>query len=131
MKQTEFIAFLLLLLAGNIFAAEEKMPDSVYLEVKIDAGEVADRYTIFICNGTKEKFEFETGARGGPGCLDDRKDAKKIFGTAPTVKPVLQFFSDSGNCTITAPAFGGPTRRSMRPEILVVDPAVAVGGVRV
>lgn len=94
------------------------LKDSVWLEVEIARGNALDRIKIYICNGTKKEFSFLTGARGGTGSLNDQ--VKNTIGTAPTVIPKLIFQGEKNNSIVRPPAFGGPTRRSMRPAKLEI-----------
>jgi len=89
----------------------------VQLEVETERGNETHRFTVLIYNDSAEDFVFLTGARGGPGSLDDRKT--DVFGTPPT--PVVMNFEEMNrSVTLTSPSFGGAVKRSLHPEKVTV-----------
>lgn len=112
-----------------------KEAQSVSLITELERGKRESRLIVYISNATDIPFTFETGAYGGPGSLDDGfrfkghpknnpshvLDENEVIGTAPTVVPEFEFgFGKSGRIYIRAPTFGGPFRRSARPESVTV-----------
>ena len=108
----------------------------IYLEAELKRGKVLSRLIVSIHNTTDSAFSFDTGSRGGGGSLDDGfrfkpdPNARRIpnlgsrwtIGTAPTVVPEFVFrFGEAGSMYLKAPAFGGPTKRSMEHHRFVVD----------
>jgi hypothetical protein len=101
-------------------ASDESVPaqnPKVHLKVEIERGNETHRFTVFIYNDSGDDFVFLTGARGGPGSLDDRKT--DVFGTPPT--PVVMNFAEMDrSVTLTSPSFGGAAKRSLQPEKVTV-----------
>ncbi len=112
---------------GKADAAQNS--DQVQLVAVLQKGNELSRIILYIHNSGDEAFEFETGARGGPGSLDDgfrfeNKQAKpekkrpgrlRVIGSAPTVIPDFVFKHNQGRIRLCPPALSGPTKRAMRP----------------
>jgi hypothetical protein len=94
-------------------------PLPLQVEISVEPGEALRRITVYLRNPTGDAVSFPTGARGGPGSLDDRR-RDDIGGTAPTAVPVVRFNEGLNNCVVAAPAFGGTTRRAQAPETLSI-----------
>ena len=121
MKRSAAICVALVLSPLLVNAAEhESVPEQhpkVHLKVEIERGEETQRFTVFIYNDSEDDFVFLTGARGGPGSLDDRKT--DVFGTPPT-PVIIHFVEKNRDVTLTSPSFGGRAIRSLQPEKVTV-----------
>jgi hypothetical protein len=121
--------------------AEQARQPKIELEAELERGETVSRLVLFIRNHTDSPYSFENGSRGGSGSLDDgfrfkenpgSQDPQDIetrgtIGTTPTVVPQFTFqFGEGGWIVLRTPAFGGPTRRSMRPHKVTVNPKTRV-----
>jgi len=114
---------------SNASLAQTNEPaKSVYAEAEIRRTNSVATISIFITNPTGERFEFFTGAAGGPGEIvgpdfEQGKGSWAPLGTPPNVLPSLVFSNESEEVTVMAKGIGGLTRRRMDPSIFALNPS--------
>ncbi|MEQ8763781.1 MAG: hypothetical protein RL885_07635 [Planctomycetota bacterium] len=131
-----FLSRLCLVLAVSTLLPSPQQPrverlrgvSKVRLEVEIEEKGDERWVKVWVVNDREEAFSFQTGASGGPGGIGWIEPVRKgdeggfrAIGTAPTCLPDVTFYNGGGYVVLRPPAWGGPTRRSMRPATFDVE----------